>query len=250
MIPTSTLSPAAGRFDSLDALRGAALFGMFGYHLVWDLALVGFLRPTAPLEPGWTALARVTAGSFLFLAGASLTLAAARGLAPGPYLRRLGLVSGAAGAITAATYLAMPDVYVFFGILHHIAVASVLGLLFVRAPIWLTGAAAAAVFAAPRFVASPSLDGSWLRLLGLGATEPASVDFVPLFPWFAAPLLGIAAARMLLVARPDGAWTRWRARGRAARALVWMGRRSLWIYLLHQPLFLAVLLALAAVLRG
>jgi uncharacterized membrane protein len=150
-------------------------------------------------------------------------------------------IGGAALAITAATYFAFPDSYIFFGVLHCIAVASVLALPFLRAPTPLTIAVAVACLAAPHIVRDPALDQPLLDWLGLGLLEPRTNDYVPIFPWFGLVLIGIALGKTLLRRREMAPLARWRARNPLARALALMGRRSLPIYLLHQPILLALL---------
>ena len=100
------------------------------------------------------------------------------------------------------------DTYIFFGILHHIAVASVLGLAFLRVPVALVLGAALFCFAAPPLLAGPAFDNPALIWLGLQSAFPRTNDFVPLFPWFGVVLAGIAAARLwplyeLIVCRCD-----------------------------------------------
>jgi uncharacterized membrane protein len=92
------------------------------------------------------------------------------------------MIAGAACAITAATAYAVPHAFIFFGMLHAIAVASVLGLAFLRAPVWLILGAALAVWFLPGFASSPAFDTRWLAWTGLAATPPASFDFVPVAP--------------------------------------------------------------------
>ncbi len=91
--------------------------------------------------------------------------------------------------------------------------------------------------AAPRrrdVFAAPTL--AWL---GLGSSVPITNDYVPVFPWFGMVLAGVAATQALLPAIRRLA--RWRADAGLGRALVWAGRRSLAIYLVHQPILLGVL---------
>jgi uncharacterized membrane protein len=180
------------------------------------------------------------ASSFLFLVGVSLVLAHGNGIRWRSFLRRLAMIAGAAALITAATAYAVPHAFIFFGMLHSIMVASVLGLAFLRAPVWLTLAAALAAWFLPDLASSPAFDSRWLAWTGLAATPPASFDFVPVTPWFAATLAGIAAARL---ADAAGLWTRLRARnpGPLLRTLSWPGRHSLAVYLLHQPVLLGLL---------
>ena len=106
------------RFDAVDVARGVAIAAMVIYHFSWDLTALQFIATDVTREPGWRLFARSIATSFLILVGIGLVLAHARGLRRGPFLRRLAKVGGAALLITAVTYAAFPQSYIFFGILH------------------------------------------------------------------------------------------------------------------------------------
>lgn len=213
---------------------------MVVYHAAWDLSFLRLIATDTIADPAWKAFARSIAASFLALVGVSLALAHGRGLRRGPFIGRLATIGGAALLVTAATRAAFPEAYIFFGILHCIAVSSVLALPFLRAPWPVAALVAAAAFAAPRILTSPAFDRPAFDWLGLGATDPVANDYVPILPWFAAVLLGLLAGRALLRAGP-GALARWRAASPLSRALVRAGRWSLPIYLVHQPVLLALL---------
>ena len=122
-------------------------------------------------------------------------------------------VGGAALAITLVTYFAFPESYIFFGILHCIAVSSVLALPFLRPPPVVTLAAALACLVAPRSSANPALDHPLLDWLGLGLLEPRTNDYVPIFPWFGIVLIGVALGSDAgSAARRGPGLARWRAR--------------------------------------
>jgi uncharacterized membrane protein len=228
------------RILAVDLARSVALLGMAVFHFTWDLEFFGYLTPGTTLQGGWAVFARIVAASFLFLAGLSLVLAHGQGIRWGGFLRRLAMVGAAALAITLATYFAMREAFIFFGILHSIAVASVLGLAFLRAPVWLVLAAAAAVWFLPEIARAPAFDPRWLAWTGLAETPPRSFDLVPVAPWFAATLAGIAAGR---AGEAAGLWDRLRggASGPLLRAAAWPGRHSLAVYLLHQPVLIGLL---------
>ncbi|MEI6558311.1 MAG: heparan-alpha-glucosaminide N-acetyltransferase [Rhodospirillaceae bacterium] len=235
--------PPAARIAALDLARGAAILAMAGYHACWDLCYFGLARFDLPGDRLWLAARSAILGLFLLLVGAGLTLAAARGLRWRRVASRVALIGGAALAVTLGSRWFAPDGVIYFGALHHIAVASVLGLVFLRLPGWAVLAAAAACLAAPALLAAPLFDREGLGWLGLMTTEPRSNDYVPLLPWFGLVLAGLVLARRL--ERMPGL-AGWRPSAAAARALGWAGRHSLPLYLGHQPLLLGALwLALA-----
>lgn len=231
------------RIAALDLARGSALLAMAAYHLGWDLSFLQLIDTDVATHRGWQIAARLIAGSFLVLVGIGLVLAHGRGIRWRAFLRRLALVGGAAALVTLATALAVPNGLIFFGILHCIALSSVIALPLLRRPAWAILAAAGLVFAAAGLVRSPVFDHPALLWLGLGTRAPATNDYVPLFPWFGAVLVGIAGAKLAgpLLARTAER----RFEGRPARALRFAGRHSLAVYLLHQPMMLAVLVPLA-----
>jgi len=229
-----------GRIAQIDLARSLALFGMVVFHFVRDLEFFGYIPSGTTLQGAWLVFARFVAGSFLCLAGISLVLGHGGGIRWRPFLRRLAAVAGGAAAISAATYAAMPDAFIFFGILHSIAVASVIGLLFLRAPVSIIAGAGLIVVVLPQIYRSEFFDAPGLVWTGLAVTVPRSLDFEPLFPWLAPFLAGMALAR---IAETAGLWDRLRASPvpRAGSWAAWPGRYSLSIYLVHQPIFLGAL---------
>jgi uncharacterized membrane protein len=233
-----------GRLGLIDVARGLAVAAMVVYHSAWDLSELRLIETDIREVPAWSLFARAIAASFLVLVGAGLVLAHGRTLRRNAFLRRLAVIAGAALAVTVATYFAVPDAYIFFGILHCIAVSSVLALPFLRASVPVVAAAAAFCVAAPRLVSAPALDLPVLAFLGLGTPVPTTNDFVPIFPWFGFVLCGVASMRLgrgLLQRLPE------RTGGFPAplRVLAWAGRHSLLIYLLHQPLIFGAMSAWA-----
>lgn len=238
------LEPACARrrWPAIDLARGVAIAAMVLYHLAWDLSFVRLIATDIVGHPAWQFFARAIAGSFLTLVGIGLYLGHGEGLRARSYLRRLAIIAGAALAITVVTRIATPDGYIFFGILHCIAASSVLALPFLRAPTAVLAGLAALCFAAPLLLTDPALDGPHLDWLGLGRRTPAANDYVPVFPWFGFVLLGVAAGRLLRRFAGGAPLAPWR--NPVARTLIWSGRRSLVIYLGHQPLLLGALLLL------
>jgi uncharacterized membrane protein len=241
------------RIAILDTARGIALFAMASYHFTWDLEFFGYLE-AGTAETGWLKIyARVIASTFLCLAGFSLVLANTPEIRWRSYLKRLGMIVAAAAAISLVTFIGMRDEWIYFGILHSIAAASIIGLLFLRLPCAITLLVAVILLAgiyvdniaAPFYLHSDIFDLPWLRWIGLSNHLPRSNDYVPIFPWFTPFLFGLGIAQAALA----GGWLSWLSRfGPGSNLVAGAGRHSLAFYLVHQPLLfgLVYLLSVAA----
>lgn len=230
-----------GRLAIIDTLRGVAIVAMIGYHAAWDLDYFAFVDWSVSTHPAWRAFAASIAGTFLGLAGVSLVLAHGEKVRWLLFWRRFGILALSALGVTLATAFFTPDGTVYFGILHAIALCSVLALPFLRTH-WIVAALAAVLCVlAPRYLASDVFNGPWWMWLGLGTIPPRTNDYEPVLPWFGPLLAGVALAQALTHTLPCRAWLT----GIGGSAwLAFAGRHSLPIYLLHQPvLFGATMLA-------
>lgn len=228
------------RIEAIDLARGGALIAMAVYHFAWDLEFFGYAPPGLTAEGGWKLFARAIASSFLFLAGVSLYLAHGQGIRWRGFGRRMAMVAGAALAISIATFIATPERFIFFGILHEIALASLLGLAFLRLPALVTLAVAAAVIAAPHFLRSVVFDHPAWWWTGLSSANPPSNDYVPIFPWFGPVLIGVALAKLAVDSGLFQRLGQW-APGGWSRPAQFAGRHSLSVYLIHQPILIGLI---------
>jgi uncharacterized membrane protein len=236
--------PRSRRVDAVDCARGLALLGMAIYHLSWDFADFRLAPPMLPFTPGMRLLSQTVACAFLALVGASLALAHRKGLNARAFWRRLAIVAGAAALVTAGSLIFAPSEPITFGILHCIAVASLIAGPFVAAPAWASLAMGLAAIAAPWLGRSTLFDPPWLLWLGLGEALPNTLDWRPLLPWAGIVFLGLGAARLPGILEWLTAPKRWRAMSTPGRAICFAGRVSLPIYLVHQPILIGLLAAL------
>jgi uncharacterized membrane protein len=245
---TARIDGATGarpRFALIDAVRGAAIIGVVIYHLFWDLSYFALIPIDVSTQPAWVAFARSLLGTFILLTGVSLVLAHRNGIRWNAFWRRLAVVGGAALLVTVGTYIAFPVTFVYFGVLHAIALFSLFGLAFLRAPIWLVFALAAAAIAGPLLYTNPVFTEPQWSWIGFWAVPPPTNDLVPIFPWFGVTLLGIGLTRWALDSGLAERIGHWKAIGPFSRILVKAGRWSLIIYLVHQLLLLAVIYPLS-----
>ncbi|WP_179379029.1 heparan-alpha-glucosaminide N-acetyltransferase [Jannaschia marina] len=231
-----------GRLIAVDWLRSLAIVAMVLFHFGRDFEVLGLVPPGTTFGGLWNLSARLIAGSFLFLAGFSLWLGHGAGLRPRAFLKRLAMIAAGAAAITIVTYFAVPGAWVRFGILHSIALCSLVGLLFLRAHAVVTITATVVVLFLLPQAASPAFDHPLWIWTGLSTAVPPMIDYEPLVPWFAPFAAGLAFGQAggarLLTWGPDvpGPW---------ARRLAWPGRHALAIYLIHQPVLVGLLTAAA-----
>ncbi len=237
----------------VDAWRGIAICIMVVYHLVWDLRSFGG-HDIAVHSGFWGAWQVATAGLFTILVGISLTLSYRRerefhpqGSLWGTYVIRGATVFTWGLVVSMATLLALgSDRFVRFGILHLIGVSIVIAYPLLRFR-WLNLALAAGIIALEYAVRALSLDVPWLEWLA--PTPGRGVDYTPLIPMFSRILIGIFLGNMLYP-RLGARWFSLRLADHALiRALRLMGQNSLLIYLVHQPVLIAVLFLLGVTER-
>lgn len=233
------------RYQLLDILRGVAIIAMVAFHIAWDLYYFGYSSVDVTTELGWVIFQKSILSSFLLLVGAGLVLAHGRGIRWNRFWRRFAVLVACALLVTAGTYWMFPDYFVFFGVLHAIALFSLGGLAFLRLPPWLVAAIGVAVITASFLYSDPMFASRELGWIGFWPTSPPTSDVVPIFPWFGVVLLGIAAMRLILASRLAEDLGHFHSDEPLARGLAFMGRWSLPIYVVHQPLIIAVFFGLA-----
>lgn len=245
------------RFWEVDALRGVAIIMMVLVHLRYDLVYYGGYRAGVLVAPFWPNFARATASIFMFLVGVSLTLSLARaGRAEGgdtrlflKYLKRGLTVFGWGMVITLVTWVLLGEGAVFFGILHFIGVSIILAYPFLRLrlPNLVIGLIliAVGVYLSGRTFAFP-----WLMWLGLVPERLSSVDYYPLLPWFGVVLIGVFVGNLLYPGRQRRLRLADWSGVLPIRWLSFLGQHSLLIYLVHQPMFIAMLMLAGVISLG
>ncbi len=253
-MPHQPPAPAAAkaappmRVTTLDALRGFSLISMGLYHALFDIVYL-FGHPIGWYQtmPGYLWQQSIC-WVFILVSGASLHY--------GKQTVRRGLeVLGCGLLITLVTSVVMPDQRVIFGILHFMGLAMLLAALLRR---WLvkipSGVGLALSFLLfCLFKTLPQgfigfLDFPLVKLpealyatpflfaVGLPNATFFSGDYFPLLPWFFLFLSGYflwALVKDKIKPKPQ-----------TANPLTFLGRHSLVVYLVHQPIIYGVLLIL------
>lgn len=236
-MPSSSVSPRHDRFVEIDLLRSIAIVMMIVYHTLFDLATF-YNWPIDVYHGPWRLFARATAILFLLLAGVSTVFL--RNSAQRALLRSVRILS-AGFLVTAATLLLFPASTIHFGILHLIAVGTIL--LWICLPLKeLLLPLGFLLLASYPFLAGVHLPSRWLLPIGMPPIGYTTFDYFPLLPWLGWIVFGGGLGHLLYVR-----WPSWRSSlppsstSRWKKTLVWPGRHSLAVYLLHQPIVLAFL---------
>lgn len=226
------------RIWELDAARGLALLGMILIHFMYDL--VDLFGVFSWQEPEWCAFIKNNCGFvFLVISGISATLGS-RSLKRGILVFLCGLLCT---AVTAGMYLlgvADEGIIIYFGALHCLGVCMVLWHWLRRLPEWGMVLLGAILTAAGLVLEQVYLDVSWVLIpFGFCPDWFGSSDFFPLLPNLGFFLLGAALGRRLY--REKKTRLPWVS---PQCPPIWllcaMGRHSLWIYLLHQPVLAGI----------
>ena len=189
----------------------------------------------APCDPRWLTARSLILGSFMLIAGVSLVLASRNADANRRWLSQVTKIGAAALLVTAASAVMFPQSFIWFGVLHAIAVSLLLARPLVSRPA-LAAVIGIAVLIGGVTLDHPAFDNRALGWIGFMTAKPMTEDYVPLFPWTGVLLLGIAAGNALASVQ----FVRLMALGRSLQWLRFMGRHSLAIYLVHQPVLIGL----------
>jgi uncharacterized membrane protein len=232
---------SAVRRQSIDVYRGLAILAMAAYHATWDLNYYRIIEVGIGVDALWFTIQRSILAAFLLLVGAGLWLAHKDGIDWRRFWKREAMLAAAALGVSAVTWFQFGEYFAYFGVLHAIALSSLLALPLIRAPLWAQIGAAIVFLFLPAVFTSELFNARWLSWIGFFTAVPDTADLVPMFPWFGVVLIGVIGMRLM-----EGvpAFT-WSSRALLARVLAWIGRWSLIIYLVHQPVLFGIITPVA-----
>ncbi len=243
------------RYWEIDFLRGIALLGMMLFHAAFDYAFFVSTENVNVYAGAWFWLARGVAALFILLAGISWTLhthrkhdsARAREHEWKVYVRRgLWLITGGL-LISLLSYIFFPAYAIWFGILHFLGFAYILGLPFLHRP---RGARVVGVLVTLMGILFSTILHEQLPFwpILLPVSFP-TFDYFSLFPWFGVFLLGIGIGHYFYP-RGERKMTlpAWETNG-GVRFFARLGKNSLLIYFIHQPILIGIILGIKFLLH-
>lgn len=237
-----------GRVWLIDELRGLSILLMIVHHAAYDLVVLFGVPLGAVLfsQPVYV-LHVLFASLFVGISGMSSRFSHSN-------LRRGAICLGFGLALTAVTAVVMPGQLIVFGILHLLGTCmmlfALLRPLLDRCPPAVGALVCFLLFvvsfgvpegylgAGPLRIALPDAwyTHGWLAVVGLPTPAFASADYFPLVPWVFLFLCGSFLGVYVKEGRCPAFFYR-----QHSRALCTVGRHTLWIYLLHQPVVYALI---------
>lgn len=238
------------RYHLIDSLRGLAVVNMVLYHFLFDVYIFQGLNPTWRSIPAVHLWQQGICWTFLLVSGLSFHL--------GRQHWKNGLIiSGCGILVTVVTLLATPEEAIWFGVLTLLGAAllltALLHPLLRRVPALPGGLVSFLLFLLTRSLQRGVVAlGGWvlcpvpealyqngiLTFLGFPGPGFYSSDYFPLFPWFFLYLTGYFLGSLLLRRPPK--WL-----SRSVPGLDWLGRHSLLVYLIHQPVAIVLSMVVA-----
>ncbi len=234
------------RFWEIDFLRGIAIIMMIIYHFFYDLNFFNVYN-FALHSTAFNLFLYPIGSLFLLLVGISLTLSYNKSknsltkkesitkfLLRGLKIFALGLI------ITLATWIYLGEGYIVFGVLHCIGLSIILSAFFVNKK-YLNLILGLILIITGIFLQTMTFDFNYLLWLGLMPENFYTVDYFPLLPWFGVVLIGIALGNIL--------YSDYKRRFnlvdmsylKIIKVLGYLGRNSLIIYFLHQPILIGLI---------
>jgi uncharacterized membrane protein len=231
------------RSFELDFFRGLAMVMMAIFHFMFDLKNFRFIDVTfthGPLKMWQLSILSL----FVLVSGVSLYLAYHQSINWKKFRKRMLLLGGSALLITITTMFVFPKSWIYFGVLHFMFFASIIGLLFVRIPT-ISLVLGIAIVVAYQIEIFKFLS---LHELYVIVKEPLSLpgrseDLVRFFPWFGVFLIGIYLGKMELFSVKIG-------ENRVTLAIAKLGNYALAFYLIHQPILFGSVMAVYMMTKG
>ncbi len=240
------------RYGILDTFRGFILLSMIAFHSCWDLVYIFDMKWNWYKGVGSYIWQQSICWSFIFLSGFCWSLGRR-------HLKRGLLVFGAGALVSIVTILLMPENRVVFGVLTLIGTCSLcmtsLDKVLQKVPAWAGALVAFALFFLTKninqgylgfepwnFIKLPRIlynGGIIMTFVGFTDPEFYSTDYFSLFPWIFLFMTGYFTYRMIAI----GSFLE-RYFTKKVEPFSFLGRNSLLIYILHQPVVYGMFLVL------
>ena len=233
------------RIHLIDFLRGVSVIAMMVYHFIWDLGYFKFIDLKTVTQGLSLFFAQCIGASFIIISGISFRILILNDKFRKKFLKRLSILVFICIIITLVTYLLDNNSFIFFGILHFLATCSIISFLLIR---FINKYTLFILFFVSSVLSVTNVNYSlpaYLSWIGFNENVPSSNDFYPLFPWVSFYFFGLWVGnpvRKYLLRYNEKNFDSHYSFYIVYRSLRFLGKNSLPIYILHQPIFFSLFL--------
>jgi len=215
------------RIFEVDVLRGTAIVLMVIFHFCYNLAVFDWLDINTNQDPEWRFFRKIIVTAFLLAVGMSSFLTYSKGINLHKLVKSTFKLLLVALFLTIGSLFMYPNAWVYFGIIHFIAIALPIAALCSQRP------NIALVLA---IICLLSYQLQWISMRPLWEWSVVNLnlpqrttDLVSFIPWISAVLIGIYLMYKQLFKLTLNA-------NKLTYSLAKLGQHSLLIYLIHQPI--------------
>jgi Predicted membrane protein len=221
-------TPKNNRIWEIDYFRGIAIILMVVFHIIFDMRDI-YNYPVNYESGIFYYVGKIAAILFMLIAGISCFFSRGN-LKRGAKVFTIGML------ITAVTYIFMRDLTIKFGILHFLGISMMLYPIFKGMNRYLILIFGTVIIIAGYYMSKIVMPFDYLFPLGLISSNFTSGDYYPLFPWFGVFLYGIFLGMSLYKEKKSIFKFQMKE-----NPIMFIGRHSLFIYVVHQPLIMLIL---------
>ena len=228
----------------IDSYRGFVIIHMVLFHLLYDINMVFERNTNWYYSPATHLWQRFICFSFIIISGMVWSYGKKRSLRRGLLLNACGII------ISLCVYIFMPSEAIWFGVLNLLGCCTLITYLFdkllLRIPASLGMVISLFLFFLFENIKIPNSSFGHLLLVPLGfpPSSFSSSDYFPLVPWY---FLFIFGYFLHIFLEKTNFFSRF---GHVHYApLSSLGRQSLWVYMLHQPICYGICLLVFNIIR-
>lgn len=233
------------RFWEVDFFRGIAIILMIIFNWSFTLRYFNLYTINGGLAY-WYLFPRFIAFMFIFIVGVSLALSYNRVKNQTKkkiyikYLIRGSKIFSLGIGITIVTWLLFPESFIIFGILNLIGLSIILAIPFLDFKKSNLGFGLLLIVAG--ILLKNTIKSGWF--LWLVPQNFPTFDYFPIFPWFGVVLIGLFVGDSLYSKDKRNFKIKDYSKSHIVKSISYLGKHSLILYLIHQPILISILLIL------
>lgn len=219
---------------TIDLIRTLAIVLMIIFHFLYDLTYFNLVDWNMPNGEGWRQFRWIIITLFFLCLGVSLTFVHHISFKAKAFSIRILQISLGALVISIATYFAIPKNWIFFGVLHFLALSSVVVLPFVRYPL-ISLIVGGIIMLIGMLQIYPS---RWPWYLLFDDLPRYTNDYVAILPWLGMVFWGVPLAHWYFFKFDPFSILAKTLNQSQLNKLTFLGRHGLIVYLVHQPIIM------------